>query len=207
MKKSTQDTQREIEKKRIGGRKASAIPGRRCKPFHYTKRWFRDPPAREHGTLIIREEDIILRESGIIIRQTECRREWPLEKTLETRLYPIHPFPARPCTHAHARIHGASCYDRFARNYTIRLLARGETLPRDSKRFQEDSVLKRSANLERLSTARKQGGNLILQVSGHAILILSFSFFIWLFIGREKSNDRIIILKLIFNGEYISKNF
>lgn len=34
-----------------------------------------------------------------------------------------------------------------------------------------------------------------------------FSFFIWLFIGREKSNDRIIILKLIFNGEYISKNF
>lgn len=102
MKKSTQDTQREIEKKRIGGRKASAIPGRRCKPFHYTKRWFRDPPAREHGTLIIREEDIILRESGIIIRQTECRREWPLEKTLETRLYPIHPFPARPCTHAHA---------------------------------------------------------------------------------------------------------
>lgn len=176
MKKSTQDTQREIEKKRIGGRKASAIPGRRCKPFHYTKRWFRDPPAREHGTLIIREEDIILRESGIIIRQTECRREWPLEKTLETRLYPIHPFPARPCTHAHARIHGASCYDRFARNYTIRLLARGETLPRDSKRFQEDSVLKRSANLERLSTARKQGGNLILQVSGHAILILSFLF-------------------------------
>lgn len=179
MKKSTQDTQREIEKKRIGGRKASAIPGRRCKPFHYTKRWFRDPPAREHGTLIIREEDIILRESGIIIRQTECRREWPLEKTLETRLYPIHPFPARPCTHAHARIHGASCYDRFARNYTIRLLARGETLPRDSKRFQEDSVLKRSANLERLSTARKQGGNLILQVNGHAILILSFSFFFW----------------------------
>lgn len=63
------------------------------------------------------------------------------------------PFSCPPM-HARTRIHGArECYDRFARNYTIRLLARGETLPRDSKRFQEDSVLKRSANLERLSTA------------------------------------------------------
>lgn len=83
-----------------------------------------------------------------IIRQTECRREWPLEKTLETRLYPIHPFPARPCTHTHTHTYThkhtrrASSYDRFARNYKIRLLARGKTLPRDSKRFQEDFCFK-----------------------------------------------------------------
>lgn len=103
-------------------------------------------------------------------------------------------YPPFSCLHTHTRARRASSYDRFARNYTIRLLARGKT--RDSKRFQEDSVLKRSANLERLSTARKQGGNLILR-AGHAILILSVFFFFW----RDDLCSQIFFFLLVVGSE------
>lgn len=114
-----------------------------------------------------------------IIRQTECRREWPLEKTLETRLYPIHPFPARPCTHIHTRtrIHAERVptivSHAITRSVFWREAKHCREIRNDSKKI---SVLKRSANLGRLSTARKQGGNLILR-AGHAILIISVVFF------------------------------
>lgn len=87
------------------------------------------------------------------------------------------PMHTHTCIHIRTRIHAERVptivSHAITRSVFWREAKRCREIRNDSKKI---SVLKRSANLGRLSTARKQGGNLILR-AGHAILIISVVFF------------------------------
>lgn len=153
--------------------------------FHYSG--FRDlDEFSSRGILVIREEDIILRES-IHRRRYYQTKPVPQRMTIRETLKRDCNYPPFSWPHAHRSkfLHfHASSYDRFTRNYTIRLLVQAacKTFLGDWKRFQEDSVLdgcfrrpQRSTDFEGIWTVRKQPEP-VLPVT-RAILIRSWRFF------------------------------
>lgn len=148
------------------GRKASAIPAWRSERFITADSVISTSfPRVEFSSFEKRILSYVnLYTSVGIIRQSQYRREWPLEKRWNATVT-IHPF-SWPHAHRSKFLYfHASSYDRFTRNYTIRLLVQAarKTFLGDWKRFQEDFVLdgcfrrlQRSTDFEGIWTVRKQ---------------------------------------------------